>query len=82
MNADNGWMDTQIRFLTVFLRRLLCFLGIRSMLSCGFNYEPIEVNYYLTKCVRLAFPCCYFTVNDFIIEHLWRRDVAFPFLHT
>lgn len=28
MNADNGWMDTQIRFLTVFLMRLLCFWGV------------------------------------------------------
>lgn len=82
MNADNGWMDTQIRFLTEFLRRLLCFWGSWSMLSCGFNYEQIEVNYYVTKCVRLVFPCCYLTVNDFRIEHLRRRDVAFPLLHT
>lgn len=58
-------------------------LGVCDQCCRGFNYEQIEVHYYVTKCVRLTFPCCYFvTVNDFIIEHLWHRGVAFPFLHT
>lgn len=58
-------------------------LGVCDQCCRGFNYEQIEVHYYVTKCVRLTFPCCYFvTVNDFIIEHLRHRGVAFPFLHT
>lgn len=32
-NTHNGWMDTQIWFLTEFLRRLFCFGGMWSMLS-------------------------------------------------